>query len=513
MITRSPECRPERMTRMSSISRPDFDRALADDAIVADHVRHLPRLVVHHALVGNEHRLRRLRLRTGACARTCPASGSPSGSAPRARARIVPEPASSALSMNSMCPFQRNSVSSCSRISTALPSRVTALLALVFQQRGLGCIEDETDRIERHDGGQHRCARLHQVAGGEAVPRDLAAEGRRHAGELEIQPLACDVRLGRRDVRRGLQLRCADRSSRSDWLMRWVSISVLPRLRAASAFACAAFARASCARDCASCASNGRGSIDEQQLPLLHVLPVLEMHRLAACPRHAGALRRRPPPRSGRRSRPSPYLRARAAPRPSRWGPDRQAGRSCRSPPARQATCTTGKPGSLGKCGEFHSDEASLCARRLPSDATPEYWRERAVRTRTVCVPIRWSASCAQVARAARLAECHARENQGSPHRHARCERFAEDQPPPPDPEQRNDVGDRGGARRADAMDEPVIQDIREPRAHHAEERGATHEASGMGWCGQVAMANGATSTLALRDVADAMALAGTPIR
>ena len=127
-----------------------------------------------------------------------------------------------------------------------MPRLEPALLALVFQQRGLGCIEHETDGVQRDDGREQRGARLHEVARREPVTGDVAVERRDHARELEVQRVRVDARLRRRHIRRGLQLggrqrlqvRLADHMRLDERLAALV---------AGSAFTCAAWARASCA--------------------------------------------------------------------------------------------------------------------------------------------------------------------------------------------------------------------------------------------------------------------------
>ncbi len=148
MITFSPDLRPERITRSVLDQSSQLDRCAADDAVRARPHTAIWRVWSFTTLwSGNEHRLTGFDSKRRMCP-NIPGVRKPVGSAP-APAR-------------ESCPSPRRA--RCRRTRCALPAelgfvlqpdvdvvaeRARLSLALVFQKRGLGSIEDETDRIER----------------------------------------------------------------------------------------------------------------------------------------------------------------------------------------------------------------------------------------------------------------------------------------------------------------------------------------------------------------------------
>ena len=191
----------------------------------------------------------------------------------------MPELRSSALSRKSTWPFQPYSVSSCRRISTRL-ARVLARRALVLEQRGLGHVEHEPNRILGDDRRQHR-----RVGGSRCCrARDAGTTRGPRVGAVtrvndRFKSAVWSDGLGRRDVRRCAELRRL-RTSASAVADELVAASACARFSSASAFASCARAPAASAFACARSAEYGRGSMTNSRSPFLHHLPIFEVHGL-----------------------------------------------------------------------------------------------------------------------------------------------------------------------------------------------------------------------------------------
>src|SRR6185503_5207288 len=71
------------------------------------------------------------------------------------------------------------------------------------------------------------------------------------------------------------------------------------------------------------------------------------------------------------------------------------------------------------------------------------------------------------------LAQRDAAENERARDRHAERERLAEHDPRPHDAEQRHQICDGDCTRRADTIDQPEVDEVRNARTEHAEQHGA----------------------------------------
>src|SRR2546430_1143909 len=120
---------------------------------------------------------------------------------------------------------------------------------------------------------------------------------------------------------------------------------------------------------------------------------------------------------------------------------------------------------------------ASSSAPRPPSDSRPGRARSAdsgsAAGARDLASAPDLTSTHHPLASGAALTERHARENQRTRKSHGERERLAENQPRPDHAEERYQVGDGRGARRADTRDETIIEHERDTGAQHAEQQRA----------------------------------------
>ena len=193
-----------------------------------------------------------------------PGARKPSGFATVARARMVPELRSSALSRKSSFPFQRYSVSSCRRMSTwvawSLPARryFSSAASGASNTKRMGfsltrVVSTVLSAATRLPGARRRHETRPAMGAWMRVYARLSSAVVIAAWAAARLAAACSFAAARRSA-------CA-------WLTNLSLISASERFNSASALASTAVAPATSARALAICASKGRGSMTNNSCP------------------------------------------------------------------------------------------------------------------------------------------------------------------------------------------------------------------------------------------------------